>query len=125
MPSRISFTAALLALSALPLSAQKGDRAGEIQPPPPAHITVPPAPALTVEQALKTFKVAPGFHVEIVAAEPLVLDPIAMMFAPDGRLWVIEMRGYMPNIDGKGEDAPVGSIAVLEDTDGDGRGRGE
>ena len=40
---------------------------------------------------------------------------------PEGRLWVVEMRGYMPTFDGKGEDAPVGKVVVLEDTDGDGR----
>jgi glucose/arabinose dehydrogenase/mono/diheme cytochrome c family protein len=101
--------------------AQKGDHPGEIQRPPPEHIKTPPAPPLSVEEALKTFTVAPGFHVEVVAAEPLVFDPIAMAFGPDGRLWVVEMRGYMPNIDGQGEDAPIGSIAVLEDTDADGR----
>ncbi|MBC7367090.1 MAG: c-type cytochrome [Undibacterium sp.] len=112
---------ALSVILAAPLAAQKGDRAGEVQDPPPTHIKVPPAPALSVEEAMKTFKVAPGFHLEVVAAEPLVHDPIAMMFGPDGRLWVLEMRGYMPDIDAKGENEPVGSIAVLEDTDGDGR----
>src|SRR5437762_964436 len=30
--------------------------------------------------AVKTFKVRPGFHIELVAAEPLVIDPIAMCF---------------------------------------------
>lgn len=70
---------------------------------------------------MKTFKVAPGFHLELVAAEPLVADPVAIAFGADGKLWVVEMRGYMPDIDAKGEDAPIGSIAVLEDTDGDGR----
>jgi mono/diheme cytochrome c family protein len=40
---------------------------------------------------------------------------------PDGRLWVVEMRGFMPTFDGKGEDQPVGDVVVLEDTDDDGR----
>ena len=40
---------------------------------------------------------------------------------PDGRLWVVEMRGFMPNFEGTGEDAPVGQVVVLEDTDDDGR----
>jgi mono/diheme cytochrome c family protein len=35
-------------------------------------------------------------------------------------MWVVEMRGYMPNPDGIGESEPVGSIVILEDTDGDG-----
>ena len=40
---------------------------------------------------------------------------------PDGRLWVVEMRGFMPTFEGMGEDAPVGQVVVLEDTDDDGR----
>lgn len=109
---------ALILLAAFP---QAGDRKGEPQPPLPPTIKIPPAPVLPPEEAIRTFKVAPGFHLELVAAEPLVHEPVAMTFDPDGRLWVVEMRGYMPNVDGKGEDAPVGDVVVLEDTDGDGR----
>ncbi|MBL9200914.1 MAG: c-type cytochrome [Opitutaceae bacterium] len=120
MPSRFRLLS-LLPLLLAPLFAQRGDRAGETQAPPPAHIKIPPAPILTAEQALKTFTVAKGFRVELIAGDPLVGDPISMAFGPDGRLWVLEMRGYMQDVDGKGEDQPVGSIAVLTDTDGDGR----
>jgi mono/diheme cytochrome c family protein/glucose/arabinose dehydrogenase len=111
----------VLLLSSAPLSAQRGDKPGEIQRGLPEHIEVPPAPVLVPEEAVKTLTVAPGFRVEIAAADPLVGDPVAMTFGPDGRLWVLEMRGFMPNADGKGEDAPRGTVAVLEDTDGDGR----
>lgn len=104
-----------------PLFAQRGDKPGEVQTPLPSHIVIPPSPALSPEEALKSFKVARGFRIEIVAADPLVHDPIFMEIGPDGRLWVVEMRGYMPNVDGVGENQPVGSIAVLADTDGDGR----
>lgn len=109
----------LVAVSAL--FAQSGDKAGETQLPPPPHLDIPPAPSLTAEEALRTFKVAPGFRVEIVAADPLVQNPVAMKFGPDGRLWVLEMNGFMPNPDGVGEDAKVGNVVVLEDTDRDGR----
>ena len=111
----------LLPLLLAPLLAQNGDRQGEKQEPLPAHIKVPPAPVLTPEQGLASLKLAPGFRAELVAADPLVGDPIAVQFGPDGRLWVLEMRGYMPDADGKGENEPVGMIAVLTDTDGDGR----
>ena len=110
-----------LALGFLPLLAQRGDRPGEVMQPPPATWKIPPAPALAPEEALKSLKLAPGFRAELVATEPLVHEPVTIAFGPDGRLWVAEMRGYMPNVDGTGEDAPIGSIAVLEDTDGDGR----
>ncbi|MEO8425633.1 MAG: HEAT repeat domain-containing protein, partial [Verrucomicrobiota bacterium] len=50
-----------------------------------------------------------------------VQDPVALTFDGDGRIWVVEMRGFMPTIDGAGEDSETGRISVLEDTDGDGR----
>jgi putative membrane-bound dehydrogenase-like protein len=86
-----------------------------------ASIEVPPAPPLSPEEAHATFRVAPGFRVELVAAEPLVVAPVAVAWDDAGRLYVVEMRGFMPTLDGAGEDAPVGSVAVLEDRDGDGR----
>ena len=110
----------VLAPVAVP-AGQAGDHAGEEQPPLPADLIVPPAPPLSPEEALASFAVAPGFRVELVAAEPLVEDPVACAFDGDGRLWVCEMRGFMPDVDGTHEDAPVGVIAVLADTDGDGR----
>ena len=56
-----------------------------------------------------------------MASEPLLFDPVAMSIGADGRLWVVEMRAFMPDVNGTGENAPIGTIAVLEDTDGDGR----
>ena len=76
---------------------------------------------LTPEQALTRFRMVPGYRLELVAAEPLVHDPVAVDFDADGRMYVVEMRGYMPNVKGTGEDRPVGRIVVLEDTDRDGR----
>ncbi|MGH8017951.1 MAG: DUF7133 domain-containing protein, partial [Opitutaceae bacterium] len=114
----------LLAGLFLPASivlAQQGDRPDDPQPDLPEHIVVPPAPALSVEEALQTFQLAPGFRIEVVASDPLVLDPVAMTIGPDGRIWVVEMRGFMRDVDGAGEDQPIGLIAVLSDTDGDGR----
>jgi len=109
-----------LATALVPL-AQAGDKAGEEQPPLPADLVVPPAPVLSPEEELATFRVADGYRVELVAAEPLVVDPVVALFDDAGRLWVCEMRGYMPDVDGTGEDAPIGEIAVLTDEDGDGR----
>lgn len=116
--------ARLLALtfSVAPALAQQGDRKGhdkmgDIVP----EKLIPPAPIRSVEEALKTFSIEKGFVIEPVAAEPLVEKPVALTFDPAGRMWVCEMRGYMPDIDGKGEDKPTGRIAILADTDGDGR----
>ncbi|MDB5297529.1 MAG: dehydrogenase, partial [Phycisphaerales bacterium] len=84
-------------------------------------VAVPPAPPLKPEDAIKTIKVAPGYRIELVAAEPLVQDPISIHFDGDGRLWVCEMRGYMPDVDATNEEKPIGRVSILEDTDGDGK----
>jgi putative membrane-bound dehydrogenase-like protein len=74
---------------------------------------VPPTPP---EQALATFRVKPGFRIELVAAEPLVVSPVAMSFDEDGRLYVIEMRDYSER-----RPERLGRVRLLEDADGDGR----
>lgn len=103
------------------LHGQNGDRPGEQQVERVPADKIPPAPVLSPEEALNRFKVPEGFRVELVASEPLIEAPVLMQFDPDGRLWVLEMRGYMPNPDGKGEDAKTGRVSILEDTDQDGR----
>ncbi|WP_247236402.1 c-type cytochrome [Telluribacter sp. SYSU D00476] len=80
-----------------------------------------PSPALTPVQELATFQIEKGLKVQLVASEPMVQDPVVLTFDEDGRLWVVEMRGFMPDIDGKGEKEPVGRVSVLEDTNGDGK----
>jgi mono/diheme cytochrome c family protein len=83
-------------------------------------VDAPAAPVLSPNQALASFSIAPGFKVELVAAEPLVEDPVAMAWDGDGSLYVVEMRGYMPDAFGTGEEEPVGRVVRLEDTDADG-----
>ncbi len=110
-----------LFFSAAAASAQQGDRKGEEQVERVPREKIPPAPPLTAEQALRTFALPPGFRIELVASEPMVESPVAMAFDPDGSIWVLEMRGFMPNSEGKGEQEIPGRIAHLEDSDGDGR----
>lgn len=71
-------------------------------------------------EELKTFQIEEGFEIQLVAYEPMVQDPIFLTFDENGRLWVVEMRSFMPDIDGIGEALPLGRISVLEDTNGDG-----
>lgn len=111
----------LVGLGAGLASAQRGDRRGEVQRPLPAQFQPPPSPPLPPEEAIQTLRVAEGFRLELFAAEPMVQDPVAAAFDEDGRLWVVEMRGFMPDLDGQGEEDPVGRIRVLEDADADGR----
>ena len=67
-------------------------------------------------QALATFQLKAGYRMELAAAEPLVMDPIALSFDENGRLFVVEMRDYSER-----RDEQLGRIRLLEDTDGDGR----
>ncbi len=83
------------------------------------RVKIPPSPPLTPEQALASFEMAPGFRIECVASEPLVVDPVMFEFDADGRIWAVEMRGWMRDIEGTGEGDPIGKVVVLEDTDGD------
>ncbi|MGP0068245.1 MAG: PVC-type heme-binding CxxCH protein, partial [Isosphaeraceae bacterium] len=78
-----------------------------------------PLPALTPDQALKTFETVDGFRMELVAAEPMVQSPVAASFDADGNLYVAEMRDY-PYKPRTGK-TPLGTVRLLRDTDGDGR----
>ncbi len=82
---------------------------------------LPPPKPLSPAEELATFKLPPGFRAELVAAEPLVDTPVALSWDEKGRLFVCEMRDYMHNVEGTGEDQTNGRIVLLEDADGDGR----
>lgn len=75
-------------------------------------------PPKSPADALQSIRTRPGLKVELVASEPLIVDPVAFDWGPDGRLWVVEMRDYPNGMDGRGK--PGGRVKVLEDTDGDG-----
>jgi glucose/arabinose dehydrogenase len=92
------------------------------RPWPPGVQTVPAdAPPLSPADALKTFYMPPGYHVELVASEPMIQAPVAIDWDPQGRLWAVEMPGYMSDLAGRNELDPVGRVVVLEDTNDDGR----
>jgi putative membrane-bound dehydrogenase-like protein len=78
-----------------------------------------PRGPLSPREELATFAVPKGFRVELVACEPDVIDPVAMAFDEDGRLFVAEMRGYPNEGVGTGK-ITSGRIKVLEDRGGDG-----
>jgi putative membrane-bound dehydrogenase-like protein len=89
---------------------------------------LPPGPAVRVApgayksgqtpaDAMRTMSLPPGFQVSLVAAEPKVVQPIAMCFDERGRLWVVEGMGYpKKRPDGQGADR----ILILEDVQKDG-----
>jgi putative membrane-bound dehydrogenase-like protein len=78
-----------------------------------AEVASPLSPA----DAQKAFVLADSsLEIELAAAEPDVIDPVAIRFDEDGRMWVVEMRDYPLGNGGEGS-----RIRILEDKDGDGR----
>lgn len=87
---------------------------------PPKTGELPKAPsALSPAEELASFKVPEGIKVSLVASEPDVVDPVAMCFDAQGRMFVCEMRGYPNGGVGTGKETR-GRIRCLTDMDGDG-----
>ena len=61
-----------------------------------------------------------GYRLEPVLTEPQIAEPVMIAFDGDGRMYVAEMRTYMMDADGTGEQEPVSRVSRHEDTDGDG-----
>lgn len=84
--------------------------------PPVAADRMPRIPPTEATHAASTFRMRPGFEVQLVAAEPLVASPVAVAVDERGRAYVIEMRDYSER-----RPERLGRVRRLEDTDGDGR----
>jgi putative membrane-bound dehydrogenase-like protein len=69
---------------------------------------------LSPEESLPTLEVAPGFQVELIASEPLIVDPVAMEIDPHGNMFVVEMRGN------PFDETGIARVKLLSDTNGDG-----
>ena len=78
-------------------------------------------PMLSPEEALKTMHLPEGYSLELVVAEPNVEEPAVIAFDGNGRMYVAELRTYMQDADGTGEDEPISRVSWHEDTDGDGK----
>src|SRR4051812_26655931 len=76
-------------------------------------------PSRGPQESLAMMQTKPGLRVELVAAEPLIVDPVAIDWGPDGKLWVVEMRDYPMGMDGNWKSGS--RIKVLEATHGDGK----
>lgn len=80
------------------------------QDPIPGLPTPPPSPILPAAESMKTVQLVDGFRLELAASEPMIEDPVALSFDEDGRAYVVEMRGYMLDIDRTGERDPISRI---------------
>ncbi|RBL89697.1 DUF7133 domain-containing protein [Chitinophaga flava] len=78
------------------------------------------SPVLDGKAAIAAMQVDSGLEVQLVAEEPMVVAPVNAVFDERGRMWVVEMTGFMPDTSGTGEEKPDGKIVILEDTTGDG-----
>ena len=81
----------------------------------------PTAGPLSPADALASFELEPGYRIELAAAEPLIQSPVALAFDERGRMYVVENRGYPGPVEGAESRSADGIIALLEDTNGDGR----
>jgi mono/diheme cytochrome c family protein/glucose/arabinose dehydrogenase len=85
----------MLALAGPSLWAQMGDTLGEgPQVPLPAVRKITPDPVYSPAEEQRTFQLPPGYKVELVAAEPLVHDPVAAAIDLEGNLWVAEFTTF-------------------------------
>jgi putative membrane-bound dehydrogenase-like protein len=87
----------------------------ELLPPGKVILPAPRSPA----ESHEAITVAPNLQVELVASEPMVMDPVYVAWGADGKMWVVEMADYPLGVDGRGK--PGGRIRYLESTQGDGR----
>src|SRR3974390_2176967 len=85
--SRLSLLSVLSGILALGFRSQAADPVITAQ-------DLPRVPAVEPKDALGTFRIKKGFHLELVAAEPLIASPVAMAFDERGRLFVVEMIDY-------------------------------
>ncbi|WP_242919736.1 DUF7133 domain-containing protein [Pontibacter liquoris] len=93
---------------------------GEVTKEEAAKVSLDSSPVLSPEKSIDLMQLADGFDISLVAAEPLISTPVAMTFDHNGRIWVVEMEGYMPDTVGTGEEVPNGKIVILEDSNSDG-----
>jgi glucose/arabinose dehydrogenase len=76
---------------------------------------------LSPEESLTTFRLPKGYHLEVVASEPMISEPAAIAWDGNGRMYVAQLETYMQTVDAKGQDQPRSRILRLEDTDSDGK----
>jgi glucose/arabinose dehydrogenase len=80
----------------------------------------PPVTALSPEASIATMQMPKGYRLEPVLTEPHIAEPVMVAFDGNGRMYVAEMRTYMMDANGTGEQEPFSRVSRHEDTDGDG-----
>jgi len=75
---------------------------------------------LSPEESMAKMEMQPGYRLELVAAEPMVQEPVLVVWDGNGKMYVAEMNTYMQDADYTGQDVARSRVVCLEDTDGDG-----
>jgi len=83
--------------------------------------TNPPVTPLSPEESMKRIQLPPGYKIQLVAAEPMVQEPVAAAWDGNGRMFVAEMNTFMKDANATGEYEPLSRIKLLVDTNYDGR----
>lgn len=73
--------------------------------------------SLDPDEFIATAQLPDDLRLELAAEEPAVVDPVAVAFDADGRMFVVEMGGYPMRPEGS---PPVGRVKRLVDEDLDG-----
>ncbi|HYR59327.1 MAG TPA: hypothetical protein VEO95_11875, partial [Chthoniobacteraceae bacterium] len=107
----------IAAILAAPLAFAADPKPAE---PPLEFPPMPPIQPQSAAEELKTMQLPPGYHLELVLSEPEIKEPSMIAFDGDGRMFVIEMRTYMQDIDGNDEHEPRGRVSVHWSSKGDG-----
>src|SRR4051794_18934625 len=81
-----------------------------------------PSPAhILPQQSLKSFRLPEGYHMELVASEPMIKEPVAVAWDGNARMYVAQMETYMQDVNATGEQEPISRVMLLEDTNNDGK----
>ena len=75
--------------------------------------------ALSPSQSLEAWQIDEGYEIQLVAAEPLVCDPVDVVWDENGQMFVAEMGDYPLPTEEEGDF--LSRIRLLSDKDGDGQ----
>ncbi len=80
-----------------------------------------PLTPLSPEQSLQKFVLPAGYHLELVASEPMIAEPVAIAWDGNSKMYVAQMETYTQDADGTDTKKPISRVMLLEDTNGDGK----
>ena len=80
----------------------------------------PPVLAATPAEQATRFWLPAGYRMEPVLSDPIIEDPVQIAFDGNGRMFVVEVRGYYQTPEGIDLIPPIGRVSMHEDRDNDG-----